>query len=85
VLIQLALARKYLCIPATSAPSERVFTDAGLTISNKRASLHTQNAANLIFLHDSLPFVKEMAKLRDELERSNFGEGRLVTQRILYK
>lgn len=47
------LARRVLCIPATSAPSERVFSAAGLTIANRRASLNAENAAALIFLHDS--------------------------------
>jgi hypothetical protein len=34
------LARRVLCIPATSAPSERVFSAAGLTIAHRRASLN---------------------------------------------
>jgi hypothetical protein len=44
------LARRLLCIPATSAPSERVFSAAGLTISNDRASLLPDHAADMIFL-----------------------------------
>jgi hypothetical protein len=47
------LARRLLCIPATSAPSERVFSVAGLTISKKRNKLTPQHANELIFLHNS--------------------------------
>ena len=50
------LARRMLCVPATSAPSERVFSVAGLTISKCRTSVQPQNAADLIFLHDSWEF-----------------------------
>jgi hAT family C-terminal dimerisation region len=53
------LARKYLCIPATSAPSERVFSAAGLTIAKTRASLHPENAADLIFLHNSWEYAEK--------------------------
>jgi hypothetical protein len=47
------LARRTLCIPATSAPSERIFSSAGLTITNLRARLTGDNAAMLIFLRDT--------------------------------
>jgi hAT family C-terminal dimerisation region len=56
----LSMARcRILCIPATSAPSERVFSSAGLTISKCRASLQPQHASELIFLHDSWEFAEE--------------------------
>jgi zinc finger BED domain-containing protein 1 (E3 SUMO-protein ligase ZBED1) len=56
------LARRVLCIPATSAPSERVFSAAGLTIAHRRASLNAENAAALIFLHDSWSEIEKMEK-----------------------
>jgi hypothetical protein len=52
------LARQWLAIPATSAPSERVFSHAGLTIANDRASLLPENAELLILLHDTWPVVE---------------------------
>jgi hypothetical protein len=40
------LASRVLCIPATSAPSERVFSIAGLTKSKDRARLASDTACN---------------------------------------
>lgn len=51
--IMAQLARSILCIPATSAPAERLFSSAGLTIANDRASLLPENAADLIFLRNA--------------------------------
>ena len=48
------LARKYLCVPATSVPSERIFSTAGHVISCRRSSLTPENADMLIFLHKNL-------------------------------
>jgi hypothetical protein len=48
-----SLAQKYLAIPATSAPSERVFSVAGLTIAKDRARLDPANANELVFLHEA--------------------------------
>ena len=53
-----AVALHLLCIPATSAPSERVFSVAGLTIAKDRARLAPQTANELIFLHDALPAIR---------------------------
>jgi hypothetical protein len=54
------VARQLLCIPATSAPSERLFSTAGLTVSKKRAHLNGGNTAALIFLHENLDILKNL-------------------------
>ena len=51
------IARELLAIPATTAPCERLFSVAGLTIANDRASLTPELAGDLIFLHDSTTLV----------------------------
>jgi hypothetical protein len=54
---QLALC--LLCIPATSAPAERVFSVASLTIAKDHANLAPQTANELIFLHEALPALEK--------------------------
>jgi len=53
------LASQLLSIPATYAPSECVFSVAGLTISKDRARLASDVANELGFLHDALPGVQK--------------------------
>jgi hAT family C-terminal dimerisation region len=45
------LARKYLAIPATSAPSERVFSLAGNICNRRRACLSPAHLDALVFLN----------------------------------
>ena len=54
------LARRVLSIRATSAPSERIFSSAGLTIANDRASLLPELAGSLVFLRDAWKLVEEL-------------------------
>jgi hypothetical protein len=53
------LASRILCIPATSAPLERVFSVAGLTIAKDRARLASGAANDLIFLLEAIPAIEK--------------------------
>ncbi|XP_029994695.1 zinc finger BED domain-containing protein 4-like [Sphaeramia orbicularis] len=48
------LSNKFLCIPATSVPCERVFSKAGEVITKKRNRLHPSTAEKIIFLNKNL-------------------------------
>lgn len=45
------LAKKYLCIPATSTPSERVFSTAGLVVDKRRSALTPAIIDAIVFLN----------------------------------
>ncbi|KAK3108517.1 hypothetical protein FSP39_009667 [Pinctada imbricata] len=48
------LAKKYLAIPASSVPSERVFSLAGILINKKRSRLSPDNVDLFIFLNKNM-------------------------------
>nr|XP_054762973.1 E3 SUMO-protein ligase ZBED1-like [Lytechinus pictus] len=48
------LAKKYLTLPATSVPSERVFSSAGNIVNKKRSCLEPENVDLLVFLKGNL-------------------------------
>ena len=49
------LARRYLCIPATSSPSERLFSTSGNVVTCQRACLKPAKVNMLVFLAKNLP------------------------------
>jgi hypothetical protein len=53
-----------LYIPATSDPSERVFSVAGLAIAKDQARIAPQTANELIFLHDAIPALSRYEESR---------------------
>ncbi|XP_062618085.1 E3 SUMO-protein ligase ZBED1-like [Saccostrea cucullata] len=55
------LARKLLCIPATSVSSERVFSTAGGTVTKLRASLDSDSVDKLVFLNKQLKQEEKIA------------------------
>lgn len=48
------LAKKYLCVTASSAPSERVFSTSGLIVTKKRTLLKPDKVNQLVFLAKNL-------------------------------
>ncbi|ROL45338.1 Zinc finger BED domain-containing protein 1 [Anabarilius grahami] len=52
------LAKAYLCVPATSVPSERVFSAAGLIMNRLRSRLHSEHVDMLIFLNKNMRWVR---------------------------
>jgi hypothetical protein len=60
-----SIARRILCVPATSAPCERLFSYAGLTISNDRNRLLPENAEEFIFLRVAWQKVDSLKRKRE--------------------
>ena len=48
------LARKYLCVPATSTQAERVFSWMGFLLNKRRMSLSGESVTMQLFLKDNL-------------------------------
>jgi len=44
------LARIYLAVPATSTPSERLFSDAGNLLTSKRSRINAELFKRMMFL-----------------------------------
>ena len=54
------IARRLLCIPATSAPTERLFSHAGLVVNKHRNRLDPENVNDVVFLHDNWEFIENL-------------------------
>lgn len=54
------LARRYLAIPASSAPCERLFSTGGRVLEKRRASLKPETAKAIVLLHNNLHLIDEL-------------------------
>lgn len=61
-----ALANKYLCLPATSVPSERVFSTAGLVVNRLRTRLSPKHVDILIFVRKNLYKSEEFSAAEED-------------------
>lgn len=48
------LAKKYLCVPATSSPSERIFSCSGNIVTCQRSALKPDTVDRLVFLAQNI-------------------------------
>ena len=63
------LARRCLCVPATSASSERLFSSAGLTVTKLRNRLSDEHITTLVYLRNVWPVLENwQADLAFDLE-----------------
>ena len=56
--------KKYIHIPATSVPSERMFSLAGNVITEKRSRLIPRNVNLLTFLHHNFNYIPHPSNLK---------------------
>lgn len=54
------MASMIFCIPATSTPSERNFSYAGLVLNSRRSQILPDNLDKILFIHNNYTFLKEM-------------------------
>jgi hypothetical protein len=54
------VVRRYLAMPATSAPVERLFSVPGQVVTATRNRLHPETVTLLVFLHEVLPLHRDM-------------------------
>nr|CAI5861409.1 unnamed protein product [Callosobruchus analis] len=52
------LAKKYLCIMATSVPSERIFSKSGQILSEKRSTIKPKRMEKILFLNANQRFLQ---------------------------
>ena len=56
--IMFQVARKYLCIQATSCSSERAFSTGGQTVTAKRYNLDPVNVHMMVYIRENLGKIK---------------------------
>jgi hypothetical protein len=54
------IAQRVLCIPATNTCIERLFSDSGITITNRRSHLQTNKVNQLLFIRQNLSTLREI-------------------------
>ena len=56
------MARKYLCMQATSVPCERVWSTAGNALTAQRMGLSPKNLESLVLIHENYRRLRALLK-----------------------
>ena len=67
-------ARKYLCIQASSASSERTFSTGGSIVTYKRTKLDVENVHMLVYCKDNLSKVEITSRIYEDEEEQEAEE-----------
>jgi len=76
-----SFARSILCIPASSASSERVFSAAGNIVTHKRTRISSSKTEQLVFIHNNYDRIQKKVKswkISDEPESRDPKENPVV-------
>ena len=57
-----SIARDHYCVPATSASSERAFSQAGQVVTDRRMSLNTSTIEQICFVNQNFPLLKSFVE-----------------------
>ena len=81
------LARRILSIPASSAPSERVFSEGGRVVTSSRTLLNPETAEDLIWIHQNYdqlaPTIKSWVLRMSEYRKQDKAKQRQSTSQII--
>jgi len=69
-----SFARSILCIPASSASSERVFSAAGNIVTHKRSKISSSKTEQLVYIHDNYDRIQKKVKSWQISEKKKGGQ-----------
>ncbi|XP_041370966.1 E3 SUMO-protein ligase ZBED1-like [Gigantopelta aegis] len=77
------LAKKYLCVPATSGPSDRVFSAVGSSVVDRRACLDSDEIDTMVFLNANSQCTSKVTRPSDAKLKHSHGSAYCNSEPII--